>query len=288
MVNIAALQEVWYSDFAHSIVHNAYQDGVYTQRYCVEDEKYVLNPPGLLLLADKNCNFNFLHAGWESYKGECGESLSGWDSQDWPVWKGRVDAICQFTCDAGKPHRIGLFTTHMPVGYGSYTEKVGCSFNYLATSIQCWLNGNKQSTAVLLGDLNIDYYSQTQVGGGTEYQDTVLGPLKTTAGLIDAAAAASNTPLCTIIPETNTLWQYFNGSPTGASNQLIDYFMYANSVDGSMTVEVTSIAPIYPTLTNPALTIVVNEEINGVGPPITLTCSDHYPVDIIATIHGPD
>ena len=205
------------------------------------------------------------------------------------MWKGRVDAApCQFTCNAGKQHTIGLFTTHMPVGYGSYTKSVGCSFGYLATTIKSWLQGNKGSTAVLLGDLNIDYYNQAQVGSGTEYQDTVLGPLKN-AGLIDAAAAASNAPLCTIIPGTNTLWQYFNGDPTGQSNQLIDYFMYANSVDSSMTVEVTSIAPIYPTPTNDqALTIVVNEEINGVGPPINLTCSDHYPVDIIATINGPD
>lgn len=276
-VNIAALQEVWYSEFAHEIYKDALNNNSYTNRYVENDQGHTLNKPGLMLLADASCTFK--HAGWESYKSECGESPHGWDPQDWPVWKGRVDATCEFQCSDNETHTIGLFTTHMPVGYGhaSYTDKVGCSFKYLAGSIQRWRAANPGCAAVLLGDLNIDYYSQTKLpDGNTEYQDAVQGILCSTASLTDAAAAAPTDPGATIVPDTNTLWQKFNGSPVGASNQRIDYFMYADSIDdGTMTVDVTNIQVNYA-----GLNIQVEE--NGVMN--TYNCSDHYPLEVTATI----
>lgn len=264
MINIAALQEVWWAEFAHEIFKDALNYNSYVNRYVVNDEGHGLNPPGLMLLADSNCNFK-IHHGWESYKSECGELPTDWDPQDWPVWKGKVDATGQFQCSAGDTHTIGLFTTHMPVAYNSY-KAVHCSFDYLAKKITKWRAQNGGSAVFLLGDLNIDALSQDDKGK-QEYADAVTTPLIGEAGLTDAAG--TDQAYATVVPSTNLTWQYFNNTTTG-DPQRIDYFMYANSTDGTMTVQVDSIN------VNSQLTISYDGK--------AYACSDHYPLEITATI----
>lgn len=281
-VNIAALQEVWYSEFAHEINKHSKEYGAYSHWYVPEDEHHVLNPPGLMLLGDSNCTFT--HAGWESYKHACG--YTGWSLQDDPVFKGRIDATCQFKCSDDSLHTIGLFTTHMPVGYGTYTTQVKCSFQYLANTIQDWRAANPGCAVILLGDLNIDYFSQSLLPDGhTEYYDAVgsQGILGATAGLLDAGALAPTDPGFTINPELNTTWQVFNDlyTPPFPANQRIDYFMYANSINSStpgvptMSVDVTAISAIMDGLT-------VQEDVGGEMK--VFNCSDHYPLEVSATI----
>ena len=276
MINIAALQEVWWAEFAHEIFKDALNYPSYINRYVENDEGKGLNKPGLMLLADSNCNFK-LHHGWESYKSECGElpltipgtpnDPHGWNAQDFPVWKGKMDATGQFQCSEGDTHTIGLFTTHMPVGYDENPHKVHCSFDYLAKKITKWRSQNPGSAVILLGDLNIDALRQDDKGK-EEYAEAVGKRLIGWAGLTDAAG--TDQAYATIVPSTNLTWQYFNNTTTG-DPQRIDYFMYANSTDGtSMTVQVDSIN------VNSQLTFPYNGE--------SYACSDHYPLEITATI----
>ena len=277
IIQIAALQEVWDTRLAYDIAHDvdSSHHGSFNNRYAAELIGIPgLNPPGLLLLGDPACDFK--DEDWHSYKGACG--VTGWSGQDDPVMKGYLQVTCDYPCSEykGKTHAIGLFTTHMPVGYGTYGEQVGCAFDTLANAVTGFLNDsdNTAFAVFLLGDLNIDYYGTTKLSdGNTEYTDTVTDKLINNVGLHDAAAdlaAAGNDPGGTILPPQNTLWQYFNETvqPPFPANQRIDYFFYANSPDGNMTVQVDSV-----TVKTDGLTIEGG-----------YNCSDHYPLQASVTV----
>jgi hypothetical protein len=301
MINIAALQEVWWAQFAHELYTAAKDANSYVNRWCYADQGHGLNNPGLLILGDAQSG-PFGDPPETSYKESCGEGLippwgsSAWDVQDLPVFKGRAHVTCPFKCSAGEAHTLLLFTTHMPVAYGKHTEKVSCSFNALADAVSRRRNDNSGSVTVLLGDLNMDYYEYLQwvaykhgsaatephtlPDGNTGYQDAVLTTLGG-AGLIDDAAqfdpeykSDMSYNLITSNPNQNLTWQFINGDSANSSPQRIDYFMHADSVNGVDKLTVNSMS------LNTGVTITYNGNPNYQG-------SDHYPLEITATISGP-
>ena len=297
MVNIAALQEVWWAQFAHELFKTSMADKSYLNRWCDNDEGAGLNPPGLLILGQPTCGA----PGFTSYKKSCGEDPLDWSDQDWPVWKGRGHVTCPFTCSAGQTHSLVVFTTHMPVGYSEYSGPK-CAFKALAGAVQNRAQDNPSSVVVLLGDLNIDYFTYLQYlawkqnpntvpqpkllpDGNTEYQDTVLTILGG-VGLVDDGAqfdptylSNGNYNLTTSDPSANDTWQAVNGQPVDP-NQRIDYFMHVDSQDGTNTLSVSSMS------INTSVQVTSAELPNNEQQYVGYQGSDHYPLEIRATITG--
>jgi hypothetical protein len=153
---------------------------------------------------------------------------------------------------------------------------------------------------VLLGDLNIDYFTYLQYlaweqdpngvpkpnllpDGHTEYEDAVLTTLGS-VGLVDDGAqfdpnyqSNSNYNLASSNPSANNTWQKVNGSAEGKLSQRIDYFMHANSEDGTNTLSVSSMS------INASVQVTSSEDSGYEG----YQGSDHFPLEIAATITGP-
>lgn len=267
-IQIAALQEVWDPTMAHDMITDVAKHGSYTNEYCVNEEVLSiipLNPPGLILLADPACSFH--DQTHFDYIKHCTVDNDGWDGQDEVVLKGFLQVKCDFYCDPNHKVSLGLFTTHMPTSYGKHPKSVGCCFTSLANAIKVYRAKYPSSAILLLGDLNIDSDNHNN-----EYENTVTNILLNGTGLIDAATLPNRDPGFSINPATNTLWQYFNPGQSSTAPTRIDYFFYADSADGTMSVSVDSLKVKTDGLTIPY---------NGKG---VVNCSDHYPVEASITI----
>lgn len=293
LIQIAALQEVWWRHYVEgskssitegvdSSHHGSYNCRYYLSVgdcpvYCDWDgtrafEYLILNPSGLILLADPVCKFH--DSGALNYMTNCFDP-KGWNSQDQPVAKGFLQTTCDFPCssNSGKTHSFGFFTTHMPTAYNSYPN-VECAFTTLASAISKFRSDNGSFGVFLLGDLNID---ADDLNG--EYTKAVTNTLLNGTSLHDAAAEAASGPLGdpgpTIVPASNTLWQHFNNVTPLPGSTRIDYFFHADSSDGTMTCSVTAIDVI-----TAGLTIQHHDK--------TYNCSDHYPLEAMVTVTVPD
>jgi hypothetical protein len=262
-------------------------------------ELQFLNPNGLILLADTICQFDNSDGVRFNYINACtqgGDFKDSWASQDRPVAKGFMRTACSWPCttNPGAVHTVGLYTTHMPTSYGSYSAAVGCCFDTLAADIVNWQNGTSHSGAsrrpsavFVLGDLNIDIFDDSTLypatGKNQEYTDVVVKRLLNAANLRDLAAGSPQHDSLVTVSNQNTLWQRFNGTGNTAS-QRIDYILCADSVDGTMQVSLATL----PNAPQPAIDVVHSSALTVSESGQTYDCSDHYPLEAIVTVTVPD
>lgn len=261
VIQIAAIQEVWYSSFAHDITKDVARHGSYKNEYVVYRSIIppLLNPSGLILLADPVCSFH--EQKYFDYITHC--EAGGWDPQDLLTGKGFLKVKCDFPADEHKV-ALGLFTTHMPTNFGKHPKSVTKCFEALAEHVISFRKDHPAYAVIVLGDLNVD-------SGSDKYKTLVTDILLAgDTGLKDAATLID--PGYTINPKTNTLWQHFNPGKEDEPPKRIDYLFFADSYDGvSQQVELNSFA-----VKTDGLTVVEKGS--------TYNCSDHYPIEASITI----
>jgi hypothetical protein len=277
IIQLAALQEVWYSSFANDITEDVAKHGSYKNEFVNYRGTLppAINPSGLILLADPDPACSFHHQKYFDYITHfaVGDGDGwGWDSQDLPTMKGYLKVKCDFPVPNGPKVSLGLFTTHMPTNYGKHPKSVTACFQALANEVSDYRSKYPASAVIVLGDLNV-------ASGSDKYQTLVADILLSgDTGLKDAANLMD--PGWTINPQTNTLWQHFNPNQENDPPTRIDYLLFADSADGgskpiaSQQIQLNSFAA-----KTDGLTFV--EDKTG----LVYNCSDHYPIEAGITIN---
>lgn len=267
-LRLAAFQEIWDAGFAGDFAKDLKKHDAFANHF-INDYHAIaaLNRSGNALFGGPGTSFH--DEEYFDYIRHCASPPPPfWAKQDLPTFKGYLKVRCEFTCSENHRHSLGFFGTHMPTNYGDYTESVTNCFQRLADKVVEFRSPKHHPDAAVLvaGDFNA-------AANSSKYTDLFEKVLLSGTGLEDSAAG--QTVGNTIDGRANTLWQHFNEDKVEKGDydeERLDYVLFANSGDGTMTVRVKSIS------------VVLDNALTIPGDSLPLNDSDHYPLKVVLEV----
>lgn len=261
-VDLIAAQEIWSSDFVHTLEHGSvssvypysfksYHSNESTEENATSDvEGAPSNPSGLVMLGNDNAEIQTDLGVYINYIEQIGRT--NFSAQDAFTGKG-----CYVVPVDVQGTSIVFATTHMPTNSHEYPTSLQECFTLLAGAISSMADQDGTSLPVILmGDFNLPETAGTiSFEGSDNYcrYDEWIGPngILGKIGLEDAYRTLypSASPACTeaadepgysVIGSTNTCWRHFNREDAQKGDyslHRIDYMMVRGMTPVSVAVQ---------------------------------------------------